>query len=89
MFEDVEIVVWSPYTYNIIFFFFKLRVPKQPLSMIQDWKRKVVVEHTDFKVGGYKIRDVPIQSDRTKDILKSEPKKIALKMLYDRESHTG
>ena len=47
------------------------------------------MDHADFKVGGYKIRDVPIQSDRTKDILKGEPKTVALKMLYDRESHAG
>jgi hypothetical protein len=47
----------------------------------------VVVDHTDFKVGGFKVRDVTIQSDRTKGILKGEPKQLALKMLYDRESH--
>ena len=49
----------------------------------------MVVDHTDFKVGGFKVRDVTIQSDRTKGILKGEPKQLALKMLYDRESHTG
>lgn len=49
----------------------------------------MVVDHTDFKMSGFKVRDVPIQHDRAKDILKDEPKKMALKMLYKRESFKG
>jgi hypothetical protein len=55
----------------------------------KDWAKKVVVDHTDFKVGGFKVRDTPLQNDRAKDILKDEPKRLVLKMLYDRVSHTG
>lgn len=69
------------YTYLAVFYVY--------LFVDQDWAKKVVVEHTDFKVGGYKVRDTPLQNDRAKDILKDEPKRLVLKMLYDRVSHTG
>ena len=35
------------------------------------------------------MRETPLQNDRAKDILKDEPKKVALKMLYERSSHGG
>lgn len=34
------------------------------------WKSKVVVDHLDFKVGGYNVRDRPLQINKTDDILK-------------------
>lgn len=52
-----------------------------------EWEAKVVVDHTDFKVGGYNVRDFPIQADRTNDILKGEANRLALKQLRDRKSH--
>jgi hypothetical protein len=55
----------------------------------EEWKSKVIVEHTDFKVGGYSVRDVPIQADRTRDILKDQPKALFLKKLRDRTNHHG
>jgi hypothetical protein len=55
----------------------------------EEWKSKVIVDHTDFKVGGYKIRDVPIRVDRAKDILKDEPKALFLRQLRVRKDHSG
>ena len=56
---------------------------------IADWKSKVVVDHLDFKVGGYKVRDKAIQMDRTNDILKGEAKEKSLIKIRNMKSHTG
>eukprot|EP01038_Epipyxis_sp_PR26KG_P013134 gene13134-17601_t len=53
------------------------------------WKSKVVVDSIDFKMSGFKIRDVPLQMDRTKDILKSEPKKESLKFIRTMHNSKG
>ena len=55
----------------------------------EDWLSKVVVDSAAFKVGGFKVKDKPLQMDRGKDLLKDEPQQVALKMLYKRESHLG
>jgi hypothetical protein len=34
------------------------------------WLAKVVVDNVDFKVGGFKVRDRPLQTSKTDDILK-------------------
>ena len=54
-----------------------------------DWLDKMVVDHTDFKVGGFKVRDKPIMVDRIKDILKDEPKTKALVALRTMKSVTS
>ncbi len=46
-----------------------------------DWQSKVAVDHLDFKMSGFKVRDKAIPADRANDILKSEPKRIALQKL--------
>ena len=56
---------------------------------IAEWKSKVVVDHLDFKIGGYKVRDKAIQMDRTKDILKGEAKEKSLIKIRNLKSHTG
>jgi hypothetical protein len=53
------------------------------------WKSKVVVEDTSFKVGGFMIRDVPLQCERSKDILKDPPQTKDLKYLRTRTGHDG
>jgi hypothetical protein len=53
----------------------------------EEWESKVVVDHIDFKMCGFKIRDKPLQMNRTEDILHGEPKKEALQFLRTRESH--
>lgn len=53
------------------------------------WHDKVVVDHLDMKVGGFNQKDRPSQLDRTEDILKSEPKDLALKKLREMKSSTG
>lgn len=54
-----------------------------------EWKAAVVVDHIDFKVGGYNVRDTPIQLDRTNDILVGEAKTNALKAIRSAKSSTG
>lgn len=54
-----------------------------------DWKSKVVVATEDFKVGGFSVRDRPIQMDRAGDILDGEVKHHALKHLRSLKSTTG
>jgi hypothetical protein len=56
---------------------------------IAEWKSKVVVDHLDFKVGGYKVRDKAIQMDRTHDILKGEAKEKSLIKIRNMKSHSG
>jgi hypothetical protein len=56
---------------------------------IEEWKSRVIVDTTDFKVGGYSVRDTPIQIDRQKDILHDEPKRNALKYLRIKTSSSG
>jgi hypothetical protein len=53
-----------------------------------DWNAKVVVDGA-FKVGGFHVRDTPIQIDRCNDILKDEPKTHALKDLRTKKSVKG
>lgn len=55
----------------------------------EDWDKKVVVDHMDFKMCGFKVRDVPVRMNRANDILHGEPQKEALKYLRTRESHKG
>lgn len=55
----------------------------------KDWHAKVVVDHHDFKVGGFSSRTKTIQIDRHKDILKDAPKQLSLKMLRGMKSHSG
>lgn len=54
-----------------------------------DWQAKVVVDSLDFKVGGMKVRDRPIQMDRATDILHDEAKRETLKHLRELKSHRG
>lgn len=44
---------------------------------------------TCVQVGGFKERDKTIQADKTKDILKDEPKTKALKHIREMKSSTG
>jgi hypothetical protein len=53
------------------------------------WQDKVVVDTLTVQVGGFKIRDKPLQVDRTSDILKGEPKREELVHLRNRASHRG
>jgi hypothetical protein len=47
-----------------------------------DWKAKVIVDHEDFKVDGFLVKDrVSSQIDRYTDILHDAPKRIALKSI--------
>jgi len=54
-----------------------------------DWQSKVVVDDISFKVGGFVTRDKAPQYERTKDILKGEPKRKELAHLRTRKSVTG
>lgn len=56
---------------------------------LETWKAKVVVDHLDFKVGGFRVRDRPVPCDRPRDILKHEPSTKALKHLRERTSSSG
>lgn len=56
---------------------------------LADWEAKVKVDHLDFKVGGYCVRDKPIQADKCNDILQGEPKRLALQKLRTMKSSTG
>eukprot|EP01039_Chlorochromonas_danica_P008534 gene8534-9407_t len=53
------------------------------------WRELVVVDTLDFKVGQMKVRDRPIQVDRTSDILHDEAKTAALKHLREMKSSRG
>eukprot|EP01034_Spumella_vulgaris_P034753 gene34753-42863_t len=55
----------------------------------EDWQSKVVVDHLDFKMSGFKVRDKAIPVDRTSDILKSEPKRLALVKLRNATTAKG
>lgn len=55
----------------------------------KEWASKVVVDNLTVKVGGFKIRDKPLQLNRTQDILKDEPNRPDLKHLRTRVSHLG
>lgn len=55
----------------------------------QLWKSKVIVDHEDFKVDGFLVKDQPSQTDRLKGILHDEPKTFALKKLRSLKSSTG
>lgn len=55
----------------------------------EEWQAKVKVDHLDFKMSGFKVRDKPLAVDRASDILKSEPKSVALQKLRTLTSHTG
>lgn len=56
---------------------------------VAEWKSKVVVDHIDFKMSGFKVRDKPILCDRGNDILQGEPKQKALKQLRELKSLGG
>jgi hypothetical protein len=56
---------------------------------VADWKSKVVVDHIDFKMSGFKVRDKPILCDRGNDILQGEPKQKALIHLRELKSLGG
>lgn len=55
----------------------------------REWAAKVVVDTLSVQVGGFKVRDKPIQMNRTQDILHDEPKREELKHLRTRVSHLG
>jgi hypothetical protein len=55
----------------------------------EEWIRKVVVYHLDFKVGGFKVKDKPVFVDKYSDILKDEADTNALKHLRSMKSHKG
>ena len=55
----------------------------------KDWNDKVIVDNLTIKVGGFKIRDKPLQVNRTQDILHDEPKRKELINLRHRTSHLG
>jgi len=55
----------------------------------KDWASKVVVDTLTVQVGGFKVRDKPLQMDRTSDILHDEVHRENLKHLRTRESHRG
>lgn len=52
-----------------------------------DWKAKVVVDHEDFKVDGFLVKDhATSQIDRYKDILHDPPQRKALIQLREKKS---
>lgn len=55
----------------------------------KEWQKKVVVDTLTVQVGGFRVRDRPLQMDRTADILKGEPKREELIHLRNRVSHRG
>lgn len=55
----------------------------------KEWRDKIVVDNLTVQVGGFKIRDKPLQVNRTTDILKDEPKRQELIHLRNRVSHRG
>ena len=55
----------------------------------KDWASKVIVDSLTVQVGGFKIRDKPLQVNRTADILHDEPHRETLKHLRTRVSHRG
>lgn len=55
----------------------------------EEWKSKVVVDDIAFKVGGFKVRDRPLQADKCKDILHDEPHRKELKHLREMTAHRG
>lgn len=50
---------------------------------------QVVVDDTDFRVGNFSVRDVPLQVDRAKDILQFPVKKIAFKIVRNAKLPSG
>lgn len=54
-----------------------------------DWQAKVKVDHLDFKMCGFKVRDKVIPAERTTDILKGEAQKLSLQKLRTMTTHTG
>lgn len=53
------------------------------------WQAKVVVGSIDFHVGGFRVRDRPLQVHRTDDILKGPPKSLGLKMVRNARLPSG
>lgn len=49
----------------------------------------MVVDDIDFRVGNFNIRDVPLQTDRAKDILQSPVKKTAFKIVCNARLPSG
>jgi hypothetical protein len=56
---------------------------------IADWKSKVVVDTNTFIVDGFLQRDKPSQTQRTDDILHTEPKRLFLKHLRTMKTPNG
>lgn len=50
---------------------------------------QVVVDDIDFRVGNFSILDVPLQTDRAKDILQSPVKKVAFKIVRNARLPSG
>eukprot|EP01041_Mallomonas_annulata_P002089 gene2089-4084_t len=53
------------------------------------WRDKCVVDDIHFKVGGFNVRDTPLQVDRTSDILHGTPQSVAMKQLRTMQTSTG
>jgi hypothetical protein len=54
-----------------------------------EWTKKVVVDSLSVQIGGFVSRDKTIMADRTKDILRDDPRRKWLKHLRNRQSATG
>ena len=53
------------------------------------WQAKVVVDHLDFKVGGFNVRDRPLQMNRTDDVVKGPVKNKPLLMVRNAKLPSG
>ena len=53
------------------------------------WQAKVVVDHLDFKVGGFNVRDRPLQMSRTDDVVKGPVKNKPLLMVRNAKLPSG
>mmetsp|Transcript_7800 Transcript_7800/g.18584 ORF Transcript_7800/g.18584 Transcript_7800/m.18584 type:complete len:298 (+) Transcript_7800:71-964(+) len=53
------------------------------------WQSKVVVDDLDFKVGGFNVRDRPVQLEKASDILQGKAQKISIKMVRNARLPSG